>query len=286
MSSAVEINLDNYLCIAVTSTTVGTFGGLLVGFNTYGYVYEEAQYIIVDSMDETATNPQWKTLPSDGSTVQVNIGKKMVVKAKLHATTTSGVGKFTMSAIGTTSARCSLRGNCMSLLYGDNAEGETSVDQSSFSSLFNGCTLISGVSSTFLPATTLGVGCYMGTFSGCTNLTSAPDLPALTLAPMCYYSMFSGCTSLQTAPTLPASTPAARCYSNMYYGCTSLSYIKVMLQGSFGGTDDYYTEGWVYGVHTGEGAGTFVKHTSAVWTSDEINYAGMPYGWAVQNATS
>ena len=60
-------------------------------------------------------------------------------------------------------------------------------------------------------------------FSGCTNLTSAPNLPATTLADYCYNGMFQDCTNLTSAPDLPATTLATECYYWMFNGCTSLT---------------------------------------------------------------
>ena len=54
-------------------------------------------------------------------------------------------------------------------------------------------------------------------FSGCTNLTQAPDIPAsVTYMSSC----FSGCTSLTQAPDIPASVTNM---NGCFYGCTSLT---------------------------------------------------------------
>ena len=51
------------------------------------------------------------------------------------------------------------------------------------------------------PPTTLNAKCYAQMFSGCTNLTTAPELPATTLATYCYTSMFSNCSSFKVSST-------------------------------------------------------------------------------------
>jgi hypothetical protein len=53
------------------------------------------------------------------------------------------------------SHRCNLLGNCMSLYFGDNAEGKIDMTSIAFANLFNNCTTIIKVSSDFLPATIL-----------------------------------------------------------------------------------------------------------------------------------
>ena len=121
-------------------------------------------------------------------------------------------------------------GNVMSLLYGDNFVGETTITKEGcFSGLFcdsydgeKEC-LVVNANNLKLPSTTLTNYCYSYMFNGCTSLTSAPELPATTLAQDCYQSMFDYCLSLTSAPELPATTLANFCYASMFYGCTSLT---------------------------------------------------------------
>jgi len=159
----------------------------------------------------------------------------------------SGIGRFSSSV------PFDLKGNIMSLIYGDSFEGKTSlaskphallgtffnsrvVDASelilpatefyplygAYRYMFYGCTSLTAAPQ--LPATTLVQNAYQGMFQGCTSLTTAPQLPATTLANNCYDGMFSGCTSLTTAPQeLPATTLADSCYYDMFSYCTSLT---------------------------------------------------------------
>ena len=122
------------------------------------------------------------------------------------------------------SGRFNVEGNIMSLLYGDDFEGKTSLEGRvyTFFRLF-GNTSVVDASSLVLPATTLGQDCYTGMFNNCTSLTVAPELPATVMTRRCYVGMFQGCTSLTTAPELPSTTLADQCYSYMFYGCTSLT---------------------------------------------------------------
>ena len=73
------------------------------------------------------------------------------------------------------------------------------------------------------PPTSVGAFCYRNMFSGCSNLTTAPELPATTLASNCYYAMFESCTNLTTAPELPATTLATECYGYMFNRCSNLT---------------------------------------------------------------
>ena len=118
-------------------------------------------------------------------------------------------------------------GNIMSLVYGDNFSGQTSLVEKDgvFFNLFSKCTTLLSAENLLLPATTLAPYCYDSMFADCTSLTTAPTIPATTLANAygCYNNMFQGCTSLTTAPSLPATTLASDCYSHMFWGCTNLT---------------------------------------------------------------
>lgn len=168
------------------------------------------------SIDEGAT---WTSLSSDTYTPTVNSGQTIMFKGNLTPNRSNGIGRFTINK------QCNLIGNCMSLLFGDNAASNNSLSgkDSAFSGLFRGCTTIVDVSESFLPATTLANSCYFGMFYDCTSLTTAPELPATTLTGQCYQDMFYRCSSLTTAPELPATKLAGSCYQTMFAYCTSLT---------------------------------------------------------------
>ena len=116
-------------------------------------------------------------------------------------------------------------GNIMSLIDSDGFVTATTLTRANidtFSHLFACCTGLTSTEKLILPATTLANGCYYGMFSGCTNLTTAPELPATALANYCYSYMFYGCTRLTTAPELPATTLTENCYKEMFARCASL----------------------------------------------------------------
>jgi hypothetical protein len=112
-------------------------------------------------------------------------------------------------------------------------------------------------------------------------LTSAPTLPATILASSCYRAMFQNCSNLTTAPTLSASSLASQCYYGMFLGCTKLNYIK-MLATNISATD--CLKNWVRNVAS---TGTFVKNpaTSLPSATSDNNYAGIPPGWSILNAS-
>lgn len=223
------INIDNYLTIEALED------GLIVSLSTNACEY------CVDG------DGNWKALAAGIATESINNGHTLSFKGNITPVSADGIGTFTISK------KCNLKGNCMSMLFGDNAANNYSLSKNyAFQNLFHFCEKIVTVSSGFLPATSLTYscyenmfrgctslttppelpatimtydcyGCYDAMFYGCTSLTTAPDLPATTLLSNCYSYMFSGCTNLTTAPALPAKTLAKYCYSSMFRGCTSLT---------------------------------------------------------------
>ena len=238
----------------------------------------------------------WVDLSTGTASPAINTGEKIYFKGTFEQGIGDSIGVFIISK------RFNLSGNCMSLIFGDEAEGKTDLTgyEYVFSNLFASMPVVN-VSPNFLPATTLSMGCYEYMFQnctsletapelpattlaggcyeemfyGCTSLVNAPELPATTLAGNCYINMFQNCTSLETAPELPATTLAGGCYRGMFVGCTSLNYIKMSA------TDISASgclENWVSNVSP---TGTFVKSKDATW--NETGNNGIPEGWTVKD---
>lgn len=152
------------------------------------------------------------------TSINANAGQLIYFKGNLTPSGLMGIGNFIITK------KCNLSGNIMSLLYGDEFEGQTDLSDtnSTFYSLFYDCDTIIDASQLKLPATTLANSCYQYMFNGCTSLITAPELPATTLTTGCYMSMFKNCTSLVAAPALPATTLTRWCYRGMFEDCTSL----------------------------------------------------------------
>ena len=211
----------------------------------------------------------WIDLPAGTATQTINQGQTLSFKGNLSPDEDAGIGTFTITK------KCNLEGNCMSMLFGDDAMNNNSLSGKdyAFYGLFKYCTTIIEISDTFLPATTLSDYCYSGMFFGCTGLTMASELPATTLSTNCYLAMFYGCSNLTTAPELPATTLADYCYQYMFYGCSNLNYIKMLA------TDIsamLCLSGWV---DTISSTGTFVKNVNMA--SLPTGDSGIPSGWTV-----
>ena len=188
----------------------------------------EKKYFTIESLDKGTftislpqsfkykfNNEEWVET-SETVTINMEIGDTIQISHVADVVQQSIIGK---------SCKFNVYGNIMSLLYGDDFEGQTDLSgkDRAFYMLFSHCDTLQNAENLILPATTLASSCYSYMFSNCTSLETAPQLPATELAEGCYTSMFFNCTSLTTALELPATTLAQNCCEYMFYGCTSLT---------------------------------------------------------------
>ena len=220
------------------------------------------------SVDDGST---WSSLTNGQSTTSVNSGETIMFKASgLTISSSDGIGTLNPSVYA------SVQGNIMSLVYGDNFTGQTTISDYQFRYLFSSCLNIISVENLILPATTLGMYCYQHMFSNLTRITTAPELPATTLASGCYRSMFYNCSSLTVAPSLPATTLADNSYGYMFQNCSRLTSITCLAT-DISATN--CTQNWVSGVAA---SGTFIKASGMNnWTTGNN---GIPTNWTVQDA--
>ena len=197
----------------------------LMYFTTEG-IYDSDNTVIeltnyTSAFEYSKDGIEWHSTGTSGTTF--NLGLRPGEKGYWRCTnpninTTNGIGHFN----GTHPFK--VYGNIMSLVYGANFEGQTSLSGKNyiFKNMFSNNQNLMDAENLVLPATTLEDSCYSYMFSSCTSLVNAPALPSTTLANYCYSGMFRGCTSLTTAPELPATTLATYCYGAMFQNCTSL----------------------------------------------------------------
>lgn len=200
------------------------------------------------SLDSGST---WTSLASDTYSPVVSSGSTIMWKTTNPTINgDNGIGCFYSSG-----STFDVEGNIMSLLYGDNYEGQTALQgDNQFRGLFDSNTRVINASGMTLPATAMTAGCYRSMFGNCSNLVSAPtEFPATTLADSCYRYMFAktkvanapstlpattladNCyrdmfrqAYITTAPSLPATTLATYCYYQMFQDCTSLTTAPVL----------------------------------------------------------
>ena len=210
--------------LAFTALTSGTFS-LSIPSNVDTTCITSVSY----SLDDGET---WTTTSNTSNAVTITTPTVQTGGTVLWKGNGSTFGKTTDAgfyAYFSTTGDFAASGNVMSLLYGDNFIGETTLTEDcAFVRLFYGLPKLKDVSNLSLAATTLSPRCYYDMFYGCTSLTTAPALPATTLAESCYYQMFYDCTNLSAAPVLPALTMASSCYSYMFQGCSRLTTAPVL----------------------------------------------------------
>ena len=164
----------------------------------------------------------WKSLPADTETESINNGQTLSFRGNLTPTPSAGIGTFTVSKY------FNLKGNCMSLLFGDEGKVHFSLEGKNYAfyNLFKGNDKLINAKEFVLPAMTITYACYYSMFNGCENLITTPKLPAIKLAYSCYSRMFQGCFSLAATPKLPANTLADYCYYYMFADCKNLQTIS------------------------------------------------------------
>ena len=253
---------EDYLTFDIIS------GGTIGLFTVNGDTPKTIQYSL--------NGGEWTSMVADGQTLSVSAGDTIRMKGN-NPCYSNGTSDGTYNTFNGSSASFNVKGNIMSLIYGDNFTTASTLESGyTFPNLFR-YTNVVDASGMVLPAAAITTFCYVSMFRNCTSLTKAPSiLPAPTLAVRCYSYMFQGCTSLTSAPELPATTLVDNSYRQMFDGCTSLNYIKCLA------TDNsayYCTYLWAQGVAA---SGTFVKAASmSEWTTGT---GGIPSGWTVQDA--
>lgn len=280
---------------------------MLMGAAHYNASFDFNNYLTIEALEDNLTvtftntieytidGQEWIRLKAKNETQPINIGQTLSFRGEFTPDKSTGIGTFTISK------KCNLKGNCMSMLFGDNAADNYSLSGKNYAfyKLFYRCTNIVNVDSNFLPATTLASYCYNNMFCECSSLTTAPELPATTLTQESYYCMFcdctslvnapkvsainldaysmslmfNGCTSLVNGPELLATTLIHYCYYGMFTNCTSLKSIRCHAKKIAGQFNYAMTTDWLYGVSS---SGTFYGHSEYGWTKGGN---GIPKGW-------
>ena len=217
----------------------------------------------------------WTSITAVATTpATISVAANDVVRFRGTNSTYAG-SKANYSGFEGGTATFNVEGNIMSLVYGDNFIGNTTLSGTyNFCSLFKNANVVSA-ENLVIPMTSLTNYCCRAMFSLCVSLTTPPVLPATTLAQGCYWYMFEGC-AISTAPDLPATALVRECYGYMFTACASLSAVKCLATSGFG-TTDCLTK-WLNGVAAG---GIFTKDDSATSWPTGVN--GIPSGWTVVN---
>ena len=203
-------------------------------------VISGGNFTINKAVDYSLDGGDTWTTTTGATTLNFNSGDTVQIKRQ----TSNASSIFT----GNTAITFNTYGNIMSLVYGDNFVGETSV----FSNQ-----------------------CFYSLFSN-SSVVDAGNLVLPTgLYDECFSSMFKGCSNLTTAPEILATTLEDDSCGNMFVDCRNLNYIKCMAT-DISATNCLYN--WVKRVSS---SGTFVKAAGVSWPSGN---SGIPTGWTVVDA--
>ena len=198
------------------------------------------------SLQYSTDGSSWQTFADSATSTLVpvtlaNQDDKVYIKG-----TYSGQSSTSANIKFTATAKCSVSGNCNSILDGANFATMTTLTASySFTTLF---------------------GSMGDKLINAENL----KLPATTLSNYCYYNMFNGCSALVKAPELPATTLASHCYQQMFRSCSALKYIKILYTGNF----DTNFSNWVRYISN---SGDFYYNGTDTTTGQ----SAIPSGWTV-----
>lgn len=221
-----EINNDlnkpydhEYFTIDILNDGLFTFGPFDETTNGTGMTSYPSDFTI----DYKINNDEWITtvIPSECITLNVSAGDKIKFRGtnttycynvgtdphkKWHITFGQGNGAISTYLNYTKStAHFNVYGNIMSLLYGDNFIGQTTLTANYvFCALFKN-SYVESAEHLELPAMTLLPHCYRAMFSKCINLTISPVLPAPVLVNNCYEYMFEGVQNIQQVTCLAES---------------------------------------------------------------------------------
>ena len=210
-----------------------------------------------------------------GNILNLNAGD--VIKFK--ATRASYADSAAWTTFSASTATFDIEGNIMSILYGDNFAGQTTLTGDyTFFKLFQN-TKIVNAENLVLPATTLRRSCYRDMMNNCQLMVKAPQLPATTLVQECYWATFYHCDSLEESPLL-LSTGAVptRGYSDMFTYCANLKKVTCL---AINVAASNAITNWLGNVSP---TGTFYKNPSM--TGWPTGASGIPTGWTVQDYTN
>jgi hypothetical protein len=183
---------------------------------------------------------------SSGMQKSLSKGQSIQYSFTITSASTYGIGTFSGSS------SYHVEGNARSLWAGSAFTNSVAMQVNyQLWGLFKDQTNLQSAENLVLPSTALKYYCYQNMFSGCTNMTTAPELPAATLVKSCYKGMFSLCSKLNNI----------RCYATnkSATGCTS---------------------NWVSGVAS---SGTFTKAAGISPTTWGRGNSGIPNNWTVKD---
>lgn len=206
----------------------------------------------------------WSVLENGSPSPSLSEGDVVMLKGSNLTINGGGIGTFSSTT------NFDVEGNIMSLHYGDNFEGETSLSgkDNAFMNLFSGCTTVINADKLVLPATTLSKQCYCNMFIRAINLAKPPSLSAATTLDVgCCQNMYynnpnNSSFSVEESYFLPATTLVQDCYRQMFFGCSNFN--KITCLATSGINTNNSTNNWLTNTSS---SGTFTRTAGVSWPS-------------------
>ena len=192
-----------------------------------GYLYFELAGTMSDITIEYSTDKtNWTsvTLSTSGTTstyITINKGRPTYIRGNNSAYATSSSAYFHFRCTGYSV----VGGNIMSLIYGDNFKGQTTLSSTyAFNSLFKSAGYLMSISNLRLPATSIPNYAYQNMFYGNNINDMIPEIPATYVGFYGMSNMFGSCTSLNDVPDLSTITRVnGYAFANMFSNCSALT---------------------------------------------------------------
>lgn len=199
-------------------------------------------------IEVSVNNCAWTAMATSASTtINVAVGDK--IRCRGNNTTYKGSSAGSRAEFVKSTAIFNLYGNIMSLIYGDNFIGNTTLN-GSFRSMFEGTNAVDADNLIF-PALVVPDEGYMNMFMNCYLLEKQPTVLATEAGNKAFQGFVAGCTKLKVGKeiyvtklngtnvfqymyqgdtaletvtsTLPATSLTKYCYSYMFNGCSNLT---------------------------------------------------------------
>lgn len=181
----------------------------------------------------------WNTYKANITGVLVatlNKGDKLFAKG-----TNSGYGTANGQTKFISSKKFIVYGNIMSLINESTYKTNKTLGSYAFAKAFYQNLNLISAENLILPATTLADSSYSSMFNGCTNLLYSPKvLPATSVPINAYNSMFNNCPAMLTAPEILGTTFAQSAVYGTFNGDRSIKEIKLSSNITCTGNTSFY----------------------------------------------
>ena len=180
-------------------------------------------------------------------------------------------------------------GNIMSLWYGDNFSGQTTLTiNGACGSLFQGNTYLTSAENLKFPARTIGSYCYATVFKNCSNLSGSVTIECENTTTESLVITFENCSSLTkiSFPNLTGIT-GSNCMYYTFNGCTALEELYMPSLVTFATYSHTYANLSSLRVFVNTANGTSFSYNGSIsqnctfYKNSNASWSGLPSSWTV-----